>query len=175
MRLTEILHDAFLTCGEILPAAHIAQIIWEYEFNSNTEHDAETILCAIRDAGEQFVDSMQGNTSDGYNYEGRHRETETAYQEELDRWEAMRPSVVRRKAIEVIATPAPTTTGNTLTKVSDVARGEYVRFSDRDSAPVWIKGHYDRSSKTYSFTKAEDMNHEMFRKGTATCFIGFSY
>lgn len=91
MKLTAILHDSFLHSGEILPASDIAQIIQEYEFESGTEHDAATILKAIRDAGERFVDSMQENE----------RETENeARNDRLAYWEAMRPSVVRRAELE---------------------------------------------------------------------------
>lgn len=104
MTLTDILHDAFLNCGEILPASDIARIIQEYEFESGTEHDAATILKSIRDAGEQFIDSMQENGHD----------TDC-----LAQWEAMRPSVVRRKAIEVIV--APKTTDNKPVKVGNIS------------------------------------------------------
>jgi hypothetical protein len=64
---------------------------------------------------------------------------------------------------------------NTSTTVSQVAKGEFVKFKDTETAPVWVKGHYDRPSKTYSFTKADDTNHECFRKASATCFVGFTY
>lgn len=87
MTLTDILYDAFLSCGEILPASTIAEIIQAHEFESGTENDAATILKALREAGERFVDSMQENEHDT---------------DRLAYWEAMRPSVVRRKAIEVM-------------------------------------------------------------------------
>lgn len=69
------------------------------------------------------------------------------------------------------------TTITTMTSMTakQVAKGAYVKFRDTDSAPVWVKGHYDRASKTYSFTKADDMNHECFKKATAKCFVGFTY
>ena len=122
MTLTETLYDAFLSCGQILPASDIARIIQEYEFNSDTEHDSKTILKAIREAGEQFVDSMKENERDTENevrdglYCGHPIEP---LDDRLAYWEAMRPSVVRRKAIEVIV--APKTTGNKPVKVGNIS------------------------------------------------------
>jgi hypothetical protein len=59
--------------------------------------------------------------------------------------------------------------------VRDVARGEPVRFLKNDTSPVWVKGHYDRKSKTYSFTRWDDSNDERFVKPTRVCFIGFTF
>jgi hypothetical protein len=67
------------------------------------------------------------------------------------------------------------TTTDTLTTASKVKKGEYVRFSNTDTAPVWVKGDYDRSSKKHSFSKADDMNREVFLKSTAKVFVGFEY
>lgn len=103
--LQEFLHDKNMSCGEILKLADIADDIHRMERDAGVIYTEAELLTAWREAGETFVDSMQGNTADGYNYEGRHRETETEYQEELNRWEAMRPSVVRRKQIESIPMP----------------------------------------------------------------------
>lgn len=86
------------------------------------------------------------------------------------------PHIKHLEVLSVESSPIDlTVTTPTPAKVSDVAKGEFVRFAARDNAPVWVKGHYDRASKTYSFSKADDMNREIFRKGTAVCFIGFSY
>jgi hypothetical protein len=109
MKLTEILHDAFLNCGEILPAAHITQIIQEFEFSSDTEHDSKAILKAIRYAGEWFVDSMRENERD------TEREVRDGLycghpikplDERLEHWEAMRPSATRQKAIATMINAA---------------------------------------------------------------------
>ena len=62
--LTDILHDKFLSCGEILPAADIARIICEHEFDLEVELDAQTVLASVREAGERFVDSMVQNEHD---------------------------------------------------------------------------------------------------------------
>lgn len=84
MTLTDTLHDSFLSSGEILPPADIARIIQEYEMWNGVEYDAATILGATREAGERFVDSMVQNEHD---------------KEQVAKWEAMRPSTVRRSAI----------------------------------------------------------------------------
>lgn len=57
--------------------------------------------------------------------------------------------------------------------VSKVKQGEYVRFTE--NGPVWIRGGYDRESKTYSFTSFDDMNKERFAKGTKKVFVGFTF
>lgn len=38
-------------------------------------------------------------------------------------------------------------------QVKSVKRGDFVRFKDSDSAPVWIRGEFERSSRTYSFIR----------------------
>jgi hypothetical protein len=63
----------------------------------------------------------------------------------------------------------------TAIKLSNVKPGEFIRLKNSDTAPVWKKGHFDRTSKTYSLTKADDMNAETFRKGSVTVFVGFTY
>ncbi len=59
--------------------------------------------------------------------------------------------------------------------LSSLPKGEYVRFSSRDSGPVWVRGDYDRSSRKYSLSRADDMNRECFRKGSFHVFAGFDY
>ena len=66
-------------------------------------------------------------------------------------------------------------TNDKQTRVGDTAKGEYVRFRDHDAAPVWIRGHFDRPTRRYSLTAADDANREIFRKADCPCFIGFTY
>lgn len=42
--------------------------------------------------------------------------------------------------------------------------GTLFRLKDSESSPVWVRDHYDRSSKTYACHKYEDYNHEAFSK-----------
>jgi hypothetical protein len=53
--------------------------------------------------------------------------------------------------------------------------GEYIKLRNTDSAPIWIKGNYDRLTKTYSLLNVDDINREIFRKSNSTVFIGFTY
>lgn len=64
---------------------------------------------------------------------------------------------------------------STLTTISAVRKGDFIRFRDTDTAPVWIRGDYDRSSRTYSVISFNDACHERFLKGTAKCFIDFDF
>ena len=60
-------------------------------------------------------------------------------------------------------------------ELSKIPTGEYVRLSSFDKGSVWIKGEYSKESKAYSLTKADDVNHVIFRKGTFSVFLGFTY
>lgn len=102
MTLTDTLHDSFLSSGEILPPADIARIIQEHEMWNGVEYDAATILSATREAGERFVDSMVQNEHDteqevkGGLYQGFPIEP---IEQRVAKWEAMRPSTIRRSSI----------------------------------------------------------------------------
>ena len=57
--------------------------------------------------------------------------------------------------------------------LSKVRVGEPIRF--KTNGPVWVRGEYDRSSKTYSVIKFDDMDRESFRKGTTEVLTGFTF
>jgi len=97
--LTSALHEHFINCGQIFPVSYIAEFISEFESENCTKLSDREIFKAIFDASNSFVDSMQANVMDGYNYEGRHRETETELEETIAHWEAMRPQNVRSNEI----------------------------------------------------------------------------
>lgn len=59
----------------------------------------------------------------------------------------------------------------TQTTINKVREGDFVRFKDSESAPIWVRQHYDRASKTYSLCAYNDANHERFCKGTRKCYI----
>ncbi len=67
------------------------------------------------------------------------------------------------------------------TTLKQLKPGTLFRLKDSESSPVWVRDHYDRSSKTYACPKYEDYNHEAFFKGTRifkgtrTVFINFTY
>ncbi len=106
--LSDRLHDAYLGQGEISLEC-TAQVIMQHEEENDTVLTPEEITRETRIAGEAFVDSLQSNASETYNYEKNKPETRfprfedhDAFQREIDRLEAMRPSVVRKAALLVI-------------------------------------------------------------------------
>ena len=60
-------------------------------------------------------------------------------------------------------------------KLRDLPKGEFIRLKDSETAPVWVRGDYDRSSKTYSIYKYDDCNHEAFRKGGSLVYYDFTF
>lgn len=59
------------------------------------------------------------------------------------------------------------------TRVNKVNQGTYFKLKPTDTAPVWVRDHYDKSSKTYACHKYDDSNHEKFLKGTRKIYINF--
>jgi hypothetical protein len=55
----------------------------------------------------------------------------------------------------------------------ELKQGEFVQF--KAGGPVWVRGSYDRTCKTYRFYSADDVNRERFTSGDKTLFIGFTY
>lgn len=42
------------------------------------------------------------------------------------------------------------------TRVNKVNQGTYFKLKPTDTAPVWVRDHYDKSSKTYACHKYDD-------------------
>ena len=72
-----------------------------------------------------------------------------------------------------------TNTNNTNTvSLKDLKKGEYFTLKQIDEPSenqVYIKGDYDRGSKTFSCSKFSDTNSERFIKGNKQVFIGFTF
>ena len=60
------------------------------------------------------------------------------------------------------------------TQVNKVNQGTYFKLKPTDTAPVWVRDHYDKSSKTYACHKYDDSNHEKFLKGKRKIYIDFT-
>ena len=58
--------------------------------------------------------------------------------------------------------------------IRSVKQGDYVKRK-ADSKAVYIKGTYDRTSKTFSLIDADDINREIFVQPSKMVFIGFTY
>lgn len=61
------------------------------------------------------------------------------------------------------------------TKLAKTKKGEYIRLTALPSAPVWVRGDYDRATKKYALSKFDDANHTTLRAGSTTVHIGFTF
>lgn len=60
------------------------------------------------------------------------------------------------------------------TTIKAVKSGEYIKRK-ADAKTVYIKGAYDRTTKSYECTDTEDMNRQVYIKADKPVFIGFTY
>jgi hypothetical protein len=58
--------------------------------------------------------------------------------------------------------------------IKAVKQGEYIKRK-ADAKAVYIKGAYDRSTKTYECTDTDDINKQIYIKADKPVFIGFTY
>lgn len=59
--------------------------------------------------------------------------------------------------------------------IKQLPKGEFIKLKDSESAPVWVRGDYDRASRSYSIYKFDDINHESFVRGSRSVFVGFTF
>lgn len=52
--------------------------------------------------------------------------------------------------------------------------GEYIKRK-ADAKKVWVRGEYDRASKSYECTDTEDIGNSIFIKSGRIVFVGFTY
>lgn len=146
-----------------------------------------TIGDAIRLLTEAFSEEGSGDTMGAYILEMAYKQAQLRlprrveeYDKIMARIEASKEEpkdhvrIAKRKgeyAVKEFSTP----TGATGTYAKFVKKGEYVRFKNTDSAPVWVRSEYLRSEKKYSFYKFDDVNQEKLVKGDKECFIGFTF
>lgn len=60
------------------------------------------------------------------------------------------------------------------TKIKDLKKGEFFKRK-ADSKEVYIKGDYDRASKSYSCIAFSDINKEIFIKANKLVYVGFTF
>jgi len=60
------------------------------------------------------------------------------------------------------------------TILRDVKKGDYVKRKV-DANTVYVRGEYDRASKSYSLIDCNDMNREVFVKSNKIVFVDFTY
>jgi hypothetical protein len=58
--------------------------------------------------------------------------------------------------------------------IKSVKQGEYIKRK-ADAKTVYIKGDYDRASKSYECTDTEDINRQIYIKADKPVFVGFTY
>ena len=61
------------------------------------------------------------------------------------------------------------------TKINKVNQGTLFKLKPTDTAPVWVRDHYDKASKTYACHKYDDSNYEKFFKGTKDIYTNFTF
>ena len=59
-------------------------------------------------------------------------------------------------------------------KLKDL-KSTYFKRANTETSPVWVRGVYDRSSKTYHCHKFDDINHTANLKPTQTVYAGFRF
>ena len=63
-------------------------------------------------------------------------------------------------------------------KIKDLKKGEWFTFKNVEyptAKQVWIRGHYDRATKTYSVCCFDDVNKERFVKANKEVFTEFIF
>ena len=59
--------------------------------------------------------------------------------------------------------------------VRQLKKGEYFRFKKSDTAPVWVRGEYNREAKKSSTYRYDDVNRERLLGGDRVVFVGFTF
>lgn len=59
-------------------------------------------------------------------------------------------------------------------EIKKIKKGEFLKRK-ADSQRVYIRGDYDRASKSYSCIAYDDINQEIFIKANKKVFIGFTF
>ena len=60
------------------------------------------------------------------------------------------------------------------TQIKNLKKGELIKRK-ADAKQVYIKGDYDRASKSFSCIDYEDINHEIFIKADKIVFYDFTF
>ena len=62
-------------------------------------------------------------------------------------------------------------------KMKELKKGDFFKreIKGQPSERVYIKGDYDRTTKSYSATAYDDINQEIFIKADKYVYIGFTF
>lgn len=100
--LVNRLSDSFSNCGEVMDAKFCAEIISTFEMDENAEFSPDEIRRAVREASDNFVDSITENCHANWESDCKYKpkypryESESHYEADIVRYEAMRPRNVRK-------------------------------------------------------------------------------
>ena len=59
--------------------------------------------------------------------------------------------------------------------IRQLKKVELFRLSDRETAPVWVRGEYIREVKKYITYKYDDVNHELLLSGDKRVIVDFIF
>ena len=64
-----------------------------------------------------------------------------------------------------------------ITEIKNLKKGDFFKrlIKGQPSAKVYIKGDYDRATRTYSVIEYDDINHELFIKANTKVNYGFTF
>jgi len=61
-------------------------------------------------------------------------------------------------------------------KINEMKKNQEIYFKRKESSNIIYKlNHYDRSTKSYSCSKVDDVYAEVFIKSNKLIFVGFTY
>jgi hypothetical protein len=60
-------------------------------------------------------------------------------------------------------------------RLKDIKKGELVRLSPSDNAPVWIRGEYQRDTKRFEMQRWDDISQFAYWSPTRLVFNDFTF
>lgn len=61
------------------------------------------------------------------------------------------------------------------TELRNVKHGDFFRLSNSETAPVWVRGDYNRSSKKFEAYKYDNVNYWNELRGSRVVFVDFEF
>ena len=60
-------------------------------------------------------------------------------------------------------------------KIKNFKKGDYFKLQDKETAAVYVRGEYDRSTKKYSCYRYDDVAVERFFRGDKKVYVDFEF
>ena len=61
------------------------------------------------------------------------------------------------------------------TELRNVTHGDFFRLANSETAPVWVRGDYNRDSKKFEAYKYNDVNYWNEFRGSRVVFVDFEF